>query len=323
MNLRPAHLFLIVLIVIALVVGSRALYVVHETEQVVVTQFGRPVGEPVAAAGLYFKIPFIQEVNVLDKRVLEWDGDPNQIPTKDKLFIHVDTFARWRIADPLLFFQRLRDERSAQSRLDDILDGETRSAIANHDLLEIVRSENRDPAVDESLSGVGDRLNTLLPIRVGRARIAREIFANCAPKLADLGIELLDIRFKRINYNPDVQEKIFDRMISERQQIAARFRSEGEGEAARILGQKERRLREIVSEAYKTVEEIRGRGDARATEIYAAVYNQSPEAYDFYQFTRTMETYERTLGKDTMLLLSTEGDFFRFLSSDNPGSERP
>ncbi len=304
-----------IVLVFILFAVSLATYTLQETEQAIITRFGKPIGGAINEAGLHFKVPFVDTVNVLEKRALEWDGDPNQLPTRDKLFIHVDTYARWRISDPLLFFQRLRTVRDAQTRLDDILDGQTRDVIANHDLLEIVRSVNRESVKDETLKKVDVDIGVLHPISFGRARIGQDIFKNASTQLKDLGVELLDIRFKRINYNEDVQLKIYERMISERNQIASKFRSEGEGEAARILGEKERDLRQIESEAYRKIQEIQGKADAQATDIYAQAYNQSPQAYDFFQFTKTMDTFRATLGKDTTVLLGTQGDFFKFLQS--------
>ena len=294
-------------------------YVVNEAEQVILTQFGRPVGNPISAPGFHFKLPFVQEVHRFDKRFLEWDGEANQLPTRDKRFIWVDTYARWRISDPLKFFQRLKDERGAQTRLDDILDGETRNSIANHDLVEVVRTTNRTPALDESQTA--EELVTLDPIEVGREKIREEILAKSQARTEDLGIEILDVRLKRINYVAEVQGKVFDRMIAERERIAARFRSEGEGEALRIQGEKERALKQIGSEAYRTAEEIRGRADARATEIYAKAYNRSRDSQDFYEFLKTMETFEATVDGGTILVFSTDGDFFGYLKSSS-GSRR-
>lgn len=293
-----------------------AAYTVSETEQVIITQFGKPVGEPVTAAGLHFKVPFIQEVTRIENRILEWDGRPNEMPTKDKTYIVVDTFGRWRVQDAKQFFLRLRDERSAQSRLDDILGSETRNAIAKHELIEVIRTtKDREPVRDASLIDAPGNIGVLYPISMGRAKIEQQIFEKAAGKLTDFGIELLDVRFKRINYNESVRQRIFDRMISERQQIAERFRSEGEGEAAKILGKKERDLLEIESEAYKRVQEIRGAADAVATEIYAKAYNQSSEAVAFYEFIKTMETYEQMLGDDTTLILTTGSDIFSLLKN--------
>jgi membrane protease subunit HflC len=261
-----------------------SIYTVSEVEQMIITQFGKPVGKPVTSAGLKVKVPFIQEINPIDKRVLEWDGNPSDMPTKDKLYISVDLFARWRITDPLQYFLRLRDERSAQSRLDDILGSETRNAVAKHELIEIIRTtKDRVPLRDALLTEAERDMGSLVPIQKGRKQVEQEIFAAAAEKVRVFGIELLDIRFKRINYNESVRPKIYDRMISERRQIAERFLSEGNGEAARIRGNRVRDLNKIQSEAYRKVEEIRGVADARATEIYARAYNQSPEAVAFYE----------------------------------------
>ncbi|MCL5271699.1 MAG: protease modulator HflC [bacterium] len=312
MRIPIALIWIAVLAIAGLIVFSSSAYVVPETGQAIITRFGRPVGRPITEAGLHFKAPFIDDVNALEKRALQWDGDPNQLPTKDKLFIYVDTYARWRISDPLLFLQRLRNEKSAQTRIDDILDGITRDMIASHELLEIVRSVNREAIKDETLSEM-DAVGTLQPIKVGRAKIAKQIHDKASSQLKDLGIELLDIRFKRINYNEDVQKKIYERMISERNQIAEKYRSEGAGEAARILGDKERILQEVKSEAYRKVEEIKGKAEAQATSIYARAYNQSPEASEFYQFIKTLDTYQKVFDKDTTVLLGTGGDFFKYL----------
>ncbi len=298
-----------------------SIYTVSEVEQMIITQFGKPIGEPVTAAGLKVKIPFIQDVNPIDKRVLEWDGSPSDMPTKDKLYISVDLFARWRITDPLQYFLRLRDERSAQSRLDDILGSETRNAVAKHELIEIIRTtKDRVPLRDALLTGSEQELNmgSLVPIQKGRKLVEQEIFTAAAEKVQVFGIELLDIRFKRINYNESVRPKIYDRMISERRQIAERFLSEGNGEAARIRGNRVRDLNKIQSEAYRQVEEIRGVADAKATEIYASAYNQRPEAVEFYEFTRTMQSYKLIIAEKTTLVLSTGSDLFKFLKGMTP-----
>ena len=319
MNLdKPLVLFIVLATAALVLTGS--LYTVNEIEQVILTQFGKPVGDPVTTAGLKLKAPFIQEVNSIDKRILEWDGSPTDMPTKDKLYISVDLFARWRITDPLQYFLRLRDERSAQSRLDDLLGSETRNAVAKHELIEIIRTtKDRVPLQDATLADPNNAaVGTLVPIHKGRRQVEAEIFAAAAPKVRVFGIELLDIRFKRINYNASVQPKIYDRMISERRQIAERFRSEGNGEAARILGNRERDLNRIQSEAYRRVEEIRGEADARATAIYASAYNQSPAAVQFYEFTRTMEAYKSIIADNTTLILSTDSELFRFLQGMTP-----
>lgn len=307
-----------------LLIVSGALYTVDETKQVIITQFGKPVGEPKTEAGLKFKLPFIQQVNPVEKRILEWDGSPSNMPTKDKLYIAVDLFARWRIVDPLQYFLRLRDERSAQSRLDDILGSETRNAVAKHELIELVRTtRDREPLRDASLSEAEQRtLGGLVPIRKGRALVEEEIFSAAAPKVEVFGIELLDIRFKRINYNESVRPKIYERMISERRQIAERFRSEGNGEAARINGNRERELKRIQSEAYREVEEIRGDADAKATGIYAAAYNQSAEAADFYEFQKTMDMYKSVMKENSTLIMSTTSEAFEYLKSMRPSEEK-
>ena len=310
---------LLVLVGTAVFILTSALYAVSEIEQVIITQFGRPVGAAVTTAGLKLKVPFIQEVNRIDKRILEWDGSPTDMPTEDKLYISVDLFARWRIKDPLQYFLRLRDERSAQSRLDDILGSETRNAVAKHQLIEIIRTtKDRLPLRDASLADANNVVGALVPIEKGREQVEEELFAAASQKVQVFGIELMDIRFKRINYNESVRPKIYDRMISERRQIAERFRSEGNGEAARIVGNRERDLNKVQSEAYRSVEGIRGEADARATEIYARAYNQSPEAVQFYEFTRTMDTYKAVIATNTTLVLSTDSELFKFLKSIAP-----
>ena len=298
----------VIIVLGVLFVLSSATYQVHEVNQVIITQFGEPSGEPVTEPGLHFKIPFVQQTNYFEKRFLEWDGNPNQVPTKDKRFIWVDTYARWRIVDPLRFFQRLRDELGAQSRLDDILDGETRNAVARYDLIEIVRSTNRDP---DTVQIESDEETAILDeIQMGRQRIAAEILERAAGRTEDLGIELLDLRLKRINYVAEVQQDVFARMIAERQRIAAEFRSEGQGESARISGERERDLARITSEAYRTAEEIRGTADAEATSIYAAAYSRDP---DFYAFTKSLETYEETMDASTFFMLGTDSELLKYL----------
>jgi membrane protease subunit HflC len=322
-------------VIVALILGIVLLwvifgtfYAVRQTEQVIITQFGKPVGDPITEPGLHMKVPFIQAVNRLDKRFLEWDGAPVAIPTRDKTYIHVDTFARWRIDRPTIYFVRLRDERSAQSRLEDILGSETRNAIARHDLIEIVRSDKaRKPLRDENLKAGGPvglgSIGNLPPIEFGRSKIESDIKTAAAAKLAEYGIELLDVRLKRVNYNPDVLDRIYQRMISERSQIAQLFRSEGQGEAARIAGQKQRDLNEIQSTAYRRVQEIRGQADARATEVYALAYNRSPQAAELYAFLKSMETYRKALTKDASLVLSTDSDLFGLLKAATPRPAAP
>jgi len=298
-------LVLVIILVVVSVVGG-AFYVVNEAEQVVITQFGKPVGDSVTTPGLKVKMPFVQKANYFDRRFLEWDGDPNQVPTQDKRFIWVDTYARWRITDPLLFFQRLRDERGAQSRLDDILGGETRNTVAKHALIEVVRSSNRAFPDDEII----EKDVSFEVVEYGRAVLEQEVFSTASSRTADLGIEILDFRFKRINYVEEVRHEVYARMISERQRIAEQYRSEGAGEAARINGDKDRELKSITSEAYRQSQEIRGRSDAEAANIYASAYNKDAE---FYRFLKTMEVYRTTLDDETILLLSTDGEFLRYL----------
>jgi membrane protease subunit HflC len=297
--------------VLGIVTLSSALYTVSETEQVVITQFGEPIGRPITQAGLHLKVPFAQEANFFEKRWLEWNGDPNQIPTRDKKYIWVETYARWRIADPLLFFQRLRDERGARSRLDDIIDGNTRNVIANHNLIEVVRAGNR---VFEKSEEVEDVMETeaTRQVEVGRDKITRMILEHASKVMPDYGIELVDVQIHRVNYIDSVQTKVFERMISERKRIADRHRSEGQGKSAEVRGKKERELKVIESEAYRKTQEIMGRGDAEAAAIYAEAYNRNRE---LYRFVRTMETYRSTIDKDSWLVLSTGADLYRYLQS--------
>ncbi len=302
------------IVFLALIAIAASAYIVKETEQVIITQLGKPVGKPITTPGIHFKIPFIQQTHFFDKRFLEWDGDPNQVPTKDKRFIWVDTYARWRIKDPLLFFTRVKNERGALTRLDDILDGETRNSIARNVLVEIIRSTNREVMLSEELAP-GEKPETLYTIKHGRENITRSIVEIASKRTLELGIELLDLRFKRINYVEEVQQKIFERMITERKRKADKFRSEGQGEASKILGNKERDLKKIQSEAYKIAQEIMGKADAEAATIYAKAYNQSPASREFYRFLKTMETYNTTFSEKDWLILSTEGDFFKYIQS--------
>lgn len=308
-------IFLICASIVLLLVIYQSVYIVKETEQVVITQFGKPVGESITESGLKFKIPFIQKSNYFEKRYMEWDGDPNQVPTKDKKFIFVDTYARWQITDPLQFFIRMTNERGAQSRLDDILDGETRDYIAAHDLEEAVRSQNRVPA---SSGATGEMLSdTLANISVGRQELQRMILISANEKAKDLGIIILDFRFKRINYVPEVSEQVYERMKSERFRIADKFRSEGQGEASRINGEKERELKTIQSEAFRKAEEIKGKADAKAAAIYAAAYNQTVASRELYGFLKSMETFEITFDSNTSVILSTDSELFKYLKSMN------
>ncbi len=306
-------------IVLTVITLSSGLYTVDQTEQVFITEFGRPVGQSINSdpekneAGLHWKMPFIQKINRIEKRILEWDGPPIGMTTRDKLYVTIDNFARWRIINPQLYYTKLRDERSARSRLDDIIGSETLSVIAAHDLIEVIRSDkDRKPARDEALTAANSNLGILPPIQYGRTELDREILTASQPIVREWGIELLDVRFKRINYKSGVIDKIYARMASERLQIADRFRSEGAGEAAKIIGRKERDLLSIQSGAYRKEQEIKGKADAEATGIYAAAYSSSPSAADFYQFMKTMETYQKTLGKDTTVILTSNSDLFQF-----------
>lgn len=297
--------------IVVLIVLSSGLFIVNEKEQVVITQFGKPVGDPIVEPGLKFKVPFIQTANFFDKRFLEWDGDPNQVPTKDKKFIFVDTYGRWQIIDPLQFFKRLTNERSAQSRLDDILDGETRDVIASHNLEEAVRSSNRQPITSDIISElIGDSLPN---IEVGRQKIQIQIQEAANEQATDLGIKILDFRFKRINYVEEVRTQVYERMKSERYRIADKFRSEGQGEASRINGEKERELKTIQSEAFRKAEEIKGRADAKAASVYASAYDKTRQSRQLYSFIKSMETFERTFDSSTNVILSTESDLFKYL----------
>ncbi|WP_162418315.1 protease modulator HflC [Cyclobacterium roseum] len=308
--MKKSKIIYIVLVVVALIFVAQSVFILDETQQAIVTQFGKPVGEPRTSPGVNVVIPFIQKVQFFDKRYLEWDGDKNQVPTKDKKFIFVDTYARWQITDPLQFFIRLRDERSAQSRLDDILDGETRNAIASHDLLDIVRSTNRDPEVTEDFM---EELEVLEDIDVGREAIEEIVLQKANERTSDLGVRILDFKFKRMNYVDEVRDRVYDRMVSERNRIADQFRSEGQGEARKIQGDKERDLAQIQSEAVRQAEEIRGRADAEATEIYASAYNKNRQSIDLYKFLRSMEALENSLDEKTNLVISSDSELFQYL----------
>jgi membrane protease subunit HflC len=304
--------FYVVIAVLAAVLLLSSIYTVTETEQVILTQFGKPVGGVVKTAGLHLKVPFIQTIHRFDKRWLEFDGDPNEIPTRDKKYIWVDTYARWRISDPLRFFQAVRDERGGQSRLDDIVDGETRNAIASYDLIEVVRSTNRGFNVAEELAGIG-AVEAMARIETGRSRIAEQVLAKAAAITPQFGIELKDVRFKRLNYVDSVQQKVFERMISERRRIAERSRSEGQGRAAEIRGQKERDVLAASSVGYRDAQEVKGKADAKATSIYARAYGRDAE---FYRFTKALETLQAGLDAKTWLLLSTDAEVLRPLKGE-------
>lgn len=314
-KLRITSCLSIIVIIVAAIVLSLCTFTVQETEQVIVTRFGKPIGEPISKAGLNFKAPFIDVVNRFDKRIISWDGQASEMPTKDKTYILVDTYARWKIVDPLAFFENLQNERRALSRLDDILGSETRNTIASHKLIEAIRTtKDRKPERPEGLSsGLTSNVAILPPISKGRGLLEQEIFNRSKSKVKEFGIELLDLRFKRINYNESVRQRIYERMISEREQIAELFRSEGAGEAAKILGNMEKELKTISSTAYKQIQITKGKADAEAVKIYAEAYDKDDASRSFYEFSRTMETFENTLGNDTMLILSTNSELFKYL----------
>jgi membrane protease subunit HflC len=309
MKARP---WLLPVVGAALLLALSSIYTVSETEQVIITQFGRPVGGVINRPGLHMKLPLVHDVHRFDKRWLEFNGEANEIPTRDKKYIWVDTYARWRITDPLRFYQAVRDERGGQSRLDDIVDGETRNAVASFDLLEIVRSSNRAFQVTEELAGIGSA-EAMANVDTGRARIAGIILEKSARITPEFGIELVDVRFKRISYVDTVQQKVFERMVSERKRIAERSRSEGQGRAAEIRGQKERDMLAASSAGYRSAQELKGAADAEATAIYARAYGRDPE---LYQFTKSMETLDATMDDKAWLILSTESELFKYLKSD-------
>ena len=309
MNKSIKNIILIGAVLVALIIILDAVYIVSETNQVIVTQFGEPMGGAVTKPGVHLKKPFVQRTNYFEKRWLEWEGDANQIPTKDKKYIWVETYCRWRISDPLRFFQRVQDERGAHSRLDDIVDGEARNAIANYDLIEIVRSSNREFERSGELALLD---TTSAKIEFGRDKIAKIILEKADKITPEFGVEIKDVQIKRVNYVDEVQKKVFERMIAERQRIASKFRSEGDGKSAEIRGQKEKELKRIQSEAYRKAQEIMGKADAEATRIYALAYNLDPE---LYQFLKTMEAYRTSLAKDTWLVLSTDSEFLKYLKN--------
>jgi len=308
--MKTKHIISAIGIVIVIILVFSSVFILDETQQAIVTQFGKPVGGSRTHPGLNYKMPVIQKVQRFDKRYLKWDGNPNQVPTQDKKFIYVETYARWQITDPLQFYVRLRDERSGQSRLDDILDGETRNAVASFELLDIIRSSNRTPEISEEYL---QELESLDSIKVGREKIEKMILEKAKARCTDLGINILDFRIKRINYVEEVRNNVYDRMISERNRIADKFRSEGQGEARKIQGNKERDLAQIQSEAVKQSEQIRGRADAKATSIYAAAYNKTAASRELYGFSRAMEALEKSFDDKTSLILTTDSELYRYL----------
>ncbi|OGX18578.1 MAG: HflC protein [Omnitrophica WOR_2 bacterium RBG_13_44_8b] len=299
-----------IIIVIALALISGALFIVDETKQVVITQFGKPVGNPIASAGLYFKIPFIQEAHYFEKRLLEWDGDPNQIPTKDKKYIWVDTMARWRIVDALKFLQSVNNELNASSRLDDIINSATRDAVTGHLLVEAVRDSNRILETKELGEDAIVSEEALERIEIGRQQLTRAILDKAKVLAPQYGIEIMDVRIKRINYVEEVRNKVYDRMIAERKRAAEKYRSEGHGKSAEIEGQTGKELKLITSEAYRQAQSIVGKADAEAINIYAQAYSQNPE---FYSFLKTIETYKNTIDASSTIILTTDSDYYRYL----------
>jgi len=320
--MKAQGLLIILLLVIVIILLGTSLYILDETQQAIITQFGKPVGQPITTAGIHFKVPFIQKVIVFDKRVLEWDGNPQEIPTLDNKFIYIDTFARWRISDAIAFYKSNRSEMVGYSRLDDLLDGAVRDEIANHTLPEIIRSSARPMSIvvvessDLGLEGDSTMVEDL-NIFGARKKIIENIASNVGKKLAELnlGIEVIDLQIKKVDYNKEVQKKVFDRMISEQKRIAEKYRAIGQGEKQRILGKQSQKMKEILSGAYLEAQAIRGKSDGQAVKIYADAYNRTTESRDFYKFLRTLEAYQATIDSSTTLILSTDNEFLQYLGS--------
>ncbi len=306
--MKNKGILIVIVVAAAAFLVYNAAYTVDETEQVIITQFGRIVGTPKTDPGLRFKVPFIQRANYFAKNLLDWDGDPGQIPTLDKTFIWVDTFARWKITDPVKFFQTVNNQFNAVGKLNDIIDPAVRNFITSHSLIEAVRKSSR--SLDTSDVEIEDRIRTSYAVTVGREKITQGILKQAQPKLAQFGIELVDVKIKRINYVEQVRKSVYGRMIAERKQIAEKYRSEGKGEAQKILGERERDLQEITSEAYRTAQEVKGKADAEATIIYAEAYGVDPE---FYSFVQSLEIYDQSLGEKNTLILSTDSEFLKYL----------
>ena len=302
---------IIALIVIVLLLLGQPLYTLDETEQAIITQFGKPIGGAITEAGVHVKLPFIQTVNYFPKNLLAWDSDPGQVPTQDKTFIWVDAFARWYIKDPLLFYKTVNNVQAAQKKLDDILDATIYNFVTSHHLIEVVRSSNRLLKTENiSTSGLPDKIEEQYQIKMGREAMTRGILEQAAPKLERFGIELVDVRIKRINYVEEVLKKVYERMIAERKQISEKYRSEGKGESKKIQGDQEKELRRIQSEAYRKVEEIKGKADAEATRIYAEAFSRDPE---FYSFVMSLDLYKRVFSEDMRVIMGTNSDFFKYL----------
>ena len=303
-------IFVVLVILVIAAFGSGALFIIDETKQVVITQFGKPVGQPISSAGLRFKTPFIQQAHYFEKRILNWDGDPNQIPTKDKKYIWVDTTARWKIIDALKFLQSVGNEMGAHSRLDDIINSATRDAVTNHLLVDAVRDSNR---ILESKELGEDAIfadEALERIEVGRQQLTRAILEKTKVLAPQYGIEIVDVRIKRVNYVEDVRNKVYDRMIAERKRAAEKYRSEGQGKSAEISGQVGKELKQITSEAYRQAQGVVGKADAEAINIYAQAYSQDP---DFYSFLKTLETYQKTIDEKSTIILTTDSDYYKYL----------
>ncbi len=307
------------LVVVAVLIGAILLfasaYSLDESEQAIVVQFGAPVGEPIVSPGLHFRVPFVQEVRRFDKRLISWDGDPNQIPTVEEQFISVDTTARWRIVEPLIFLQSVQNEIGAQSRLNDILDSVVRDKIASSSLVDIVRSKDwtvSEEDLERAMAAESDEEILLQEVVAGREELVRSILETAQLQMPQYGIELVDIRIKRMNYVESVQAQVFERMIAERQRIAEKFRSEGEGRSAEIDGETDRMIAEIKSEAERDAEIIKGRADAEATKIYNEAFGSD---LDFYSFFRTLESYRESLGESVTMVIGSDSDYFRHLRS--------
>lgn len=316
MNSKNLSLIIPLIVVILILIGN-PFYIIEEGKQVIITQFGQPIGDPITSAGLHLKMPFIQKITSFEKKILEWDGYPNEIPTKDKRYIWIDTTARWKIVDPLKFFKTVANERGAQAILDGIIDAAVRDAVTSQNSTEIVRSSNRllkeykllqkDEFIDEG---------ALATIEMGREKIRQEIVRKAKGDLGTrYGIELIDVRIKRVNYIEKVRLNVYERMIAERKRAAEQYRSEGRGIRAEIEGKTEKELKQILSEAYKKSQIIKGKADAESTKIYADAYNKDPE---FYSFLKTLETYNTTVDKNTTIILTTDGEYFKYLTDISP-----
>ena len=309
---------LIIPVIVVLIAIFGSIYILDEREQVVITQFGKSIGDAKKIPGLKFKIPFIQQANYFPKNLLEWDGDPGQIPTLDKTFILVDTFARWKVVDPLIYFQTVGNINGALGRLDDIIDSAVRNFVSSYPLIETVRKTNRElDTFEAGLDQVQDK-SPLGEISTGREKIEKGIMAQAQPKLSKFGIQLVDVKIKRLNYVEEVRQSVYGRMIAERSQIAEKFRSEGQGEARKIEGDREREMKRITSEAYRKAQEIKGKADAESTLIYAKAYGQDP---DFYSFMQTLNIYKETMNKDSSLVLSTDSEFLKYFQGYKGGEQ--